>query len=361
MAFRVIQWGTGNTGMHSLRQIINKPGLELVGLRVYNPEKSGIDAGSICGTGPTGIRGTSNSSEIYALDADCVVYMAADPSISDARLSGSHGARLLAEVCTLLASGKNVISTSMVPLIWPDTWGEVVIEKLENACRSGHSTFRCVGIHPGFLGDALLLTLTSLSEQINTVKMERIMNYAAYNEPKRMAALGFGLPLAKSLEQYQRGVFTATYGCSVRMIANVLGVELDDITEMVEFAPAPRSIDIAVGRIEAGTVGAFRFELAGISEGKKRIVIEHTTRIDETAAPDWPRMHDNAPGSRVIIDGKPRMRMEVTVEAEDPTQVTIETCRATAALAVNSIPLVCRESSGVRTFMDLKPVTGHIG
>ena len=45
MTSRVIQWGTGNVGRHALRAILGRPNLELVGLRVYNPEKGGKDAG----------------------------------------------------------------------------------------------------------------------------------------------------------------------------------------------------------------------------------------------------------------------------------------------------------------------------
>ena len=39
--YRVIQWGTGNVGTHALRTILGRPALELVGLRVYNPDKVG--------------------------------------------------------------------------------------------------------------------------------------------------------------------------------------------------------------------------------------------------------------------------------------------------------------------------------
>lgn len=33
---QIIQWGTGNVGTHALRTIVERPDLELVGLRVYN-------------------------------------------------------------------------------------------------------------------------------------------------------------------------------------------------------------------------------------------------------------------------------------------------------------------------------------
>ena len=46
---RVIQWATGVTGMMSLRHVIERADLELVGVRVYGPAKAGVDAGTLCG------------------------------------------------------------------------------------------------------------------------------------------------------------------------------------------------------------------------------------------------------------------------------------------------------------------------
>ena len=44
-ATRVVQWATGTTGRLALRAIIDAPDLELVGVRVYDPTKVGMDAG----------------------------------------------------------------------------------------------------------------------------------------------------------------------------------------------------------------------------------------------------------------------------------------------------------------------------
>ena len=52
---RVIQWATGVTGMMSLRHVIGRPDLDLVGVRVYDPAKAGVDAGTLCGAGGGGV------------------------------------------------------------------------------------------------------------------------------------------------------------------------------------------------------------------------------------------------------------------------------------------------------------------
>ena len=58
------------------------------------------------------------------------------------------------------------------------------------------------------------------------------------------------------------------WGPSVRMVADALGVELDEIRQQHEQEVAPETFDISCGRIEHGTVAALRFEVSGIVGGK---------------------------------------------------------------------------------------------
>lgn len=52
---RVVQFSTGNVGRHSLRTLIGRPDLELVGVHAAGPEKIGRDAAELCGLSePTG-------------------------------------------------------------------------------------------------------------------------------------------------------------------------------------------------------------------------------------------------------------------------------------------------------------------
>ena len=70
---RVVQWATGNIGVYALRQVIAHPGLELVGVLVYDPAKDGVDAGELCGEDAVGITATTDPAAIHALGADCVL------------------------------------------------------------------------------------------------------------------------------------------------------------------------------------------------------------------------------------------------------------------------------------------------
>src|SRR3954464_14624010 len=102
MTYRVVQWGTGNTGSAALAVAIGHPDLELVGVWVHSDAKAGKDAGELCGRAPTGVLATNDFDAILALDADAVSHN----STGDLR-----PAEAAAEIAALLESGKNVVSS----------------------------------------------------------------------------------------------------------------------------------------------------------------------------------------------------------------------------------------------------------
>src|SRR2546423_1241043 len=105
MTYRIVQWGTGNVGRHALRMILERPDFELVGVRVYNPDKVGKDAGELVGVGPVGVIATNDVDAVVALDADCVCYTPLGTTLDDPT-------QPLDDICRLLASGKNVVSSA---------------------------------------------------------------------------------------------------------------------------------------------------------------------------------------------------------------------------------------------------------
>src|SRR4029077_8919070 len=134
---RVIQWATGSVGRHAVAAVHEHPDLGLAGALVYSDAKAGRDVGDICGIGPVGVTTTTDPDEIAALDADCVLYMPQGEM-------NPMGA--LDDICRLLASGKNVVSTAFTGLIYSLSLGERVAQRLETACAEGQSSFHATGI-----------------------------------------------------------------------------------------------------------------------------------------------------------------------------------------------------------------------
>lgn len=106
MTLRVLQFSTGNVGQRALRQIIEHPDLELVGVHTSSPGKVGRDAAELCGlSDATDIIATDDVAALMALGADCVVYT----SQGEARPKDA-----IEEITAFLRAGTNVVATSLV-------------------------------------------------------------------------------------------------------------------------------------------------------------------------------------------------------------------------------------------------------
>jgi hypothetical protein len=349
MKYRVIQWATGHVGKHALRAIAQHPEMELVGLWVSGDAKAGKDAGELCGIGRIGVQATRDAEALLKLDADCVSYAAS---------TDYRPIEAIEDMCRILSAGKNIVTSSFVPLIHPWHAVPAFAQQLEDACQKGRTSFYCSGIDPGFSPDALPIVLSSLSERIESVRSQEIFNYATYDQPETLfEVMGFGKPPGTMVPLLIPGSLTLAWGPSVRMVADALGVELEEIRQWHELAIADETFEISCGRIEKGTVAGIHFEVSGIVRGQPLIVVEHVTRLRDDIAPHWPR--GTGPGTyRVTIEGMPSMRCDLQIGFHSNDH-NIDGCVGTAMRLVNAIPAVCRAEPGVKTWLDLPVIAGR--
>jgi 4-hydroxy-tetrahydrodipicolinate reductase len=347
MPYRVIQWSTGNVGRLALRAILSNPTLELAGVWVSSAAKAGKDAGELCGLPPVGIRASNDAEALLALDADCVSYTAT------ADLRPSEAAD---DICRILESGKNVVSTSIVSLIYPPAGDPTLVAKLEAACRKGKTSFFTSGIDPGFANDALPLTLLSACDRVDSVRVIEILNYGTYDQAQVLfETMGFAKPLDHTPLLLIPGVLTLAWGSVVRVLAAGLGAELEEIREVYEKRPAPESFTVPPGPVPAGTMAGLRFEVQGIVHGKPAIIVEHVTRLRDDIAPDWPQPPGHG-GYRIVIQGSPSMTCDLQLEGEDGDHNT-GGLLATAMRVLNAIPAVCAAPPGLLSTLDLPLVS----
>jgi len=347
MPHRVIQWSTGNVGTYALRHIIDHPDLELVGLWAHSAEKAGRDAGTLCGRGPTGVKATNDAAALLAMDADCVCYTAT----ADLRPFEA-----IEDLCRILAAGKNVVSSSVVPLVHPTSFFPEVRDRLAAACEAGRSSFFTSGIDPGFANDVLPLVLSGLCGSWEEIRIQEIINYATYDQPQVLfETMGFGQPLDATPLLLSPGTLAFAWGGTVRLLADGLGVALEDVRQVYERRPAVKPVRIGSRTVEPGTMGALRFEVQGIVDGVPAIVVEHVTRIDDDLAPEWPQGRGSY---RVLVTGDPGMRCEFEFWDEHGDHA-VGGVVLTATRLVNAIPAVCRAAPGLLSALDLPLVTGR--
>ena len=184
MTYRVIQWATGTVGIHAVPAIVAHPDLELAGLWVQSDSKAGQDAGELCGGPPAGVLATQDIDALLDLDADAICYTAN----SDVRPDG-----VIDDLCRMLASGKNVVNTSYVPLLFPKAAGDGVYDRIDAACLAGGTSFYTSGIDPGFGNAGLAIHTLALCTEVRRVRMMEIVNYDTWNNPFTMfEIMGFG-------------------------------------------------------------------------------------------------------------------------------------------------------------------------
>ena len=362
--FKVGVWGPGSMGVIALRGVIDHPALELVDVVVHSDAKAGRDAGELCGIAPVGVVATQDPAAMLAGDADVVVYAAA---------ANLRPLEAVEDMVAILRAGKNVVSCSVVALVFPDAPGPefaALTEPLRQAALAGGVSFLTTGIDSGFANDVLPLVLSGVSRVIESVRVTEMFNYATY--PDKAAVyeiLGFGKPPEFTAFAATPGIFTFGWGPVLHQLAAGLGTKIDHIEESNERVPATESFYTPTGHIEAGTIAAMRSTLTGYVGEKPTFVLDHVTRMRDDIAPDWPQPQISiAPEDlgyglasgrglyRVEIEGSPSMRCEF--EMADDHDHDLGARMAGASRMVNAIPAVCAAPPGLLSALDLPLITG---
>ena len=338
--YRVIQWATGTVGKAALRHFIQNPVIDLAGVLVFNPDKVGQDAGDIVGLPKTGVLCTDDQEAIIALDADAVLF------------SPEQGPTLIDTVCRLLASGKNVISPAG-PFL-PNKWFPEVAERIEAACREGGTSFHGCGVHPGYSGDILPITLIRLCDRIDTIEVTEIIDKVRspmiYTE-----MMGFGTDPETLLANPRRSpeTYKAFYS-SMDMIAQALGKEIEEVTVRFEVSKALKDITHEFGEVKAGTVGGQHYEWTAWCEGKPLVVYHFYWQLGTDLDPLWEVGEDCY---RVRILGDPGLEVRLMgAEAEDGRRPFLG-LPWTGLAGATAVQAVVDAQPGVVSHLDLGIVT----
>jgi hypothetical protein len=337
MRYRVVQWATGNIGTRSLQGVIGHADLSLVGLYVYSPDKAGRDAGELCGRPPTGVVATTDVEEIIGLGADCVLYM---PRALD-----------VDEVCRLLESGANIVTTRG-EFHHPGGMDPAMREQVEAACRAGGTSIHSTGSSPGFISEAVPLVLTSIQRELESLLMEEFADLSRRNSPELLFDLmGFGSdPDSFDPGRWSHGA--ASFGPSLRLVADAVGLPLDSVEATGEVAVARQTTEIAAGTLEAGTVAAQRMKVTGLRAGRPLLTFMANWYCTDDLEPAW----DLGPtGWRLTVAGDAPLSIDIRFDFP-LEEMGAYTPGYTANRAVNAVAVVCGAEPGIRTTVELPQV-----
>jgi hypothetical protein len=336
--FRVVQWTTGNVGKSSVAAIAANPNLDLVGCYAWSPEKVGRDVGELCGIAPLGVAATNDVDALLALKPDCVVY---NPMWIDTD-----------ELIRILSAGVNVVATAA--FITGHNQGPARA-KIVDACTRGKSTLFGTGISPGF-AELLAIVSATICDRVDKIVVNEAADTTFYDSPATEIPVGFGRPIDDPELQAMTARGTAVFAEAVRMVADALGVDLDEIRCDAEYAQTTEDLDLGSWTIGAGCVAGVAASWKGTVGDKVIVELNVRWRKGQTLEPDWKIDQD---GWVIQIEGRPTVTLNVgflpppDFEAETIADFMVIGHIITAMPALNAIPAVVAAAPGIVTYNDL--------
>ncbi|MFC8525872.1 dihydrodipicolinate reductase [Nocardia sp. NPDC057227] len=340
-SYRVVQWTTGNVGKSSVKALLAHPGLELVGCYAWSPEKAGKDVGELVGVDPVGVTATDDVKALLALEPDCVVY---NPMWID-----------VAELEQILASGANVVTTASFITGHNLEAGRA---RLDEAARRGGSTLFGSGVSPGF-AQLLAIVAANACNRVDRVTIAEQADTTFYDSPATERPVGFGTAIDDPALAGMAEKGTAVFAEAVRLLADSLGTELDEIRCVAEYAQTTEDLDLGSWTIEKGCVAGVFVSWQGIVAGKTVVDLNVRWRKGQTLDPDWKLDGD---GWKITVDGLPTVTMNVGfLPPPDFVGETIADFMVlghvmTAMPPIHAIPAVVQARAGIVTYTDL-PLT----
>jgi 4-hydroxy-tetrahydrodipicolinate reductase len=237
------------------------------------------------------------------------------------------------QLLNCLDVGSCVVSTCE-ELSYPYRTYPELSEKLDKAAKDAGVALVGTGVNPGFVMDKLVVTLAAVSQRIEHAKAVRIVDAS-----KRRLPLQKKIGAGMSVEEFRAKVKEGTIKHvglpeSVAMVADSLGLKVDQITETIEPKVATEHVQTEFLSVEAGQAAGVHQIARGFSEGKELVYMELQMYV---GAKD--------PSDIVELTGHPNISLVIPGGSHGDI--------ATASVAVNSIPAILEAPSGLRTSRDL--------
>jgi 4-hydroxy-tetrahydrodipicolinate reductase len=317
------------------------PDLDLVGCYAWSPDKVGADAGTLAGIDPVGIAATDDSDALLALQPDCVIYNPMWPDVD--------------VMCRILAAGVNIVSTAA--FITGRALGETAVDRLEAAARSGGVSLFGTGVNPGFL-NLFGLVSAGICDRVDRIRVLESVDATGYASADTQLSVGFAHDPDDPATTERTEKASAVFGDAVALMADGLGVALDEIGFTAEYARATETMDLGFMTIPDGSVAGISGTWFGATDGRRVIECCYQWKMGWAMEPDWPLRH----GYFVEIDGRPKVRSRFQILPPDDWSESDYMGLGmimTALPAVHAIPAVCAAAPGIVDYTTLPLITAR--
>jgi 4-hydroxy-tetrahydrodipicolinate reductase len=325
---KVVQYGLGPIGCQSVEYLVERGCFELVGGIDADPQKVGLDLGKLAGLPESlGLHVTDDSTNLLReVDAEVVV-LTTTSSLEQIR----------PQILEIISCGKNVVSTCE-ELMYPWLTNPSLANEIDLAAREQGVSVLSTGVNPGFLMDFLPLVMTGVCRDVEKVTVERIQD-AQFRRLPFQKKIGAGLT-EREFEERVRAGNLRHVGLteSMHLLSSGLGWKLDRTEDIIEPVIASQKVSTANITIEPDKALGVNQIGRGYIADKEVITLVFRATIGEPEARD-----------RVLIQGTPSIDMAIEEGINGDT--------ATCAIIVNAIPVVIQAPAGLRTMVDINPIS----
>ena len=321
---RAIQYGIGPIGASILKLMREKDAIEIMGAIDNDPSKIGKDLGEVVGASdaPWGVKVSGDAKGILEQSADVVMHT-----------TSSSLPKVVEQLLAALEVGSCVVSTCE-ELSYPFRTYPELAAQLDKSAKENGVALVGTGVNPGFVMDKLIITLAAVSQRIDHAKALRIVDASTRREPLQKK-IGAGLSVEEFRARVQEGTIKHVgLPESVAMVADSLGLRVDQITETIEPKVASERVETEFLAVEAGQTAGVHQIARGLADGKELVYMELQMYV---GAKD--------PADTVELQGHPNISLTIPGGSHGDI--------ATASVAVNSIPSILDAPSGLRTSREL--------
>jgi 2,4-diaminopentanoate dehydrogenase len=322
---RVIQYGIGPIGASIVKLMREKQALEIIGAIDSDPAKVGRDLGEVVGApgAPWGVSVSSDAAQVLDQNADVVIHS-----------TSSSLPKVMDQLLACLAAESSIVSTCE-ELSYPYRTYPELSAQLDAAAKESGVALVGTGVNPGFVMDKLVVTLAAVCQRIEHAKALRIVDASKRRLPLQKK-IGAGMTVEEFRAKVKEGIIKHVgLPESVAMVADSLNLPVTTISETIEPKIATSRVQTEYFTVEPGQAAGVHQIGRGLSaEGQELVYLELQMYV---GAPD--------PADTITITGHPNISLTIPGGSHGDI--------ATAAVVVNSIPVILQSPAGLRTSRDL--------
>jgi 4-hydroxy-tetrahydrodipicolinate reductase len=324
---RIVQIGIGPLGRKVTEHIAGRSNMTVVAAVDRDPAIAGQDLGELCSTGSLGVPVSSSLEQALGQGiADVAVLTTV-----------SELARIVPQIEEILRYGLPVVTTCE-ELAFPWETAPKMASRIDSLAKEAGVAVLATGVNPGFLMDTLPVALSAVCQRLNAVRVSRIQDASTRRAPFQRK-IGAGLTLEEFEEQRKRGSLRHVgLTESMQMIASRIGWKLDRTEDLITPVVAQKRIDTGSLSVAAGSAAGVQQIGRGFMGPEEKITLTFRASIAEPS-----------PEDTVELLGTPHIVSTIRGGVHGDV--------ATCAITLNSIGQVLHAEPGLRTMVDLPPVT----